>query len=267
MSLQEQQVKEYFSKSGTVSQWWDPEGEFHRYHFDKEMRIIDGALPIEPAWRVLDVGCGQGRYTIWFAKKGCRVTGVDISDEMLDLCRQNAEAANVVGSVELVLSDVMDLSQIEDEQYDIVSCMGTFVHIPDLESATKKMLRKLRPGGHFLFTFASSESLHGRLVNSYFSRASLQRLLGSERSISQVARPLNVRDTVIMLERCGLSQTRLFGIGLFFLFLRPEFRAKIFLRIIRRVNMAEEKLKPFYSNRGIARFCATIVGFGSRSGK
>jgi ubiquinone/menaquinone biosynthesis C-methylase UbiE len=230
------------------------------------MKIIDDVLQIDPAWRVLDVGCGQGRYTIWFAQKGCRVTGVDISAEMLDLCRQNAEEARVADRVKLVHSDVMDLSQIEDGQYDIVSCMGTFVHIPDLDTATKNMLSKLRTGGHFLFTFASSESLHGRLINTYFSRASLRRMLGSEGSVSQVARSLNVRDTIRMLERCGLSKTRVYGIGLLFLFLRPEFRDKILLRILRRLNMAEEKIKPYYSSREIARFCATIIGFASHSG-
>jgi ubiquinone/menaquinone biosynthesis C-methylase UbiE len=265
MAFQEQQVKEYFSKSGTVSQWWDPESNFHKYHFDTEKKIIEELLPIDPAWRVLDVGCGQGRYTIWFAQKGCSVTGVDISSEMLELCRKNAVSAEVADRVELVLSDVMDLSQIEDGQYDIVSCMGTFVHLTDLESATRKMLEKLRKNGHFLYTFASSESLHGRLVSSYFSRGRLKRLLGSERDFSQVARPLDIRDTVRMLERCGLVNTRLFGIGLLFLFLRPEFRDKLFLRIVRRVNIVEERIKPFYSGRWISRFCATIIGFSSFS--
>ena len=44
---------------------------------------------------VLDIGCGPGRFTVEFAKLSTDVTGIDISDKMLDYAVKNAEAANL----------------------------------------------------------------------------------------------------------------------------------------------------------------------------
>ena len=263
-TLREQEVKAYFSRDLTASQWWEPEGDRDRYHFSTEKRILEGELTFDPTWRVLDVGCGQGRYTIWFAQKGGRVTGVDISHEMLDLCRHNAEVAGVSDRVDLVLSDAEHLSQIENERFDVVSCMGTLVHLPDLARATTNMVRTLRPGGRFVFTFASADSLHGRLVSAYFSNQSFGKLLAGAESFTQVARPLPLDNTIEVLERAGLSAFRLFGIGLLFLFVRPELRDKAAVRLLRRLSIMEEQLKPYYSDRRLVRLSATVLGTGTR---
>jgi len=262
--LRQQDVKAYFSRDGTVSRWWNPEGERDRYHFSKEKRILERELTIDAATRVLDIGCGQGRYTIWFARKGSRVTGLDISREMLDLCRHNAEMAGVSDRVDLVLSDIEHLSQIEGEQFDVVSCMGTLVHLPDLAQATSNMVRTLRPGGHFLFTFASADSLHGRLLNAYFSHQMLGRLLARGMSFTQVARALRLDDMIDILERAGLSDFRLFGIGLLFLFVRPELRDWAAFRLLRCMSIMEEQLKPCYNARRLVRLSATVLGIGTR---
>lgn len=267
MKLRQEEVKAYFARNGTVSGWWDPEGDRHKYHFEKEMQILENDLKIDSTWRVLDVGCGQGRYSIWFAGKGCQVTAVDISKEMLNLCQQNAEAAGVSDRIDLLLADAEDLSQLEDGQYDVVSCMATFVHIPDLAKATIKMSRKLRPGGRFLFTFASADSLHGRVTQAYFCKPRLRKLLGEGDEISQVARPLVLDDTIKILERAGLSQIKVFGIGLLFLCVRPEFREKAMVRFLRCLSIIEERLKPYYTSRRLAKLSATILGIGTRDVK
>ncbi|KJR46631.1 Methyltransferase [Desulfosporosinus sp. I2] len=44
---------------------------------------------------VLDIGCGPGRFAVEFAKQSTDVTGIDISDKMLDYAVKNAEAANL----------------------------------------------------------------------------------------------------------------------------------------------------------------------------
>lgn len=44
---------------------------------------------------VLDIGCGPGRFAVEFAKKSTDVTGLDISDKMLDYARKNAEAEDL----------------------------------------------------------------------------------------------------------------------------------------------------------------------------
>jgi SAM-dependent methyltransferase len=263
-TLRPQEAKAYFSRDGTVSTWWDPEGDKDRYHFSKEKRILEGELTVDPAWRVLDVGCGQGRYTIWFAQQRCRVTGVDISPEMLELCRHNAEVAGVSDRVDLVLSDADNLSQTEDEGFDVVSCMGTLVHLPDLALAVGNMVKVLRPGGRFLFTLASADSLHGRLMSAYFSNQGLGQLLTRRRIFTQVARPLPLDEMIDILQRAGLSDFRLFGIGLLYVFLRPELSDRAAFRFLRRISIVEEQLKPWYTAPLLVRLSATVLGIGTR---
>jgi SAM-dependent methyltransferase len=195
------------------------------------------------------------------------VTGVDISQEMLSLCRRSAEEAGVSDRVDLVLADVESLSQLDQDQFDVVSCMGTFVHLPNLAQATTNMVARLRPGGRFLFSFASAESLHGRLVSAYFSHPRFRGLLGQGDVLTQVARPLVVGDTIEALESAGLSQIRLFGIGLLFLFVRPELWPRAEVRFLRRLSIVEERLKPYYSSPRLVRLCATVLGMGTRIDK
>lgn len=45
--------------------------------------------------RVLDAGCGYGFYSILLAKRGAMVTGIDISEKMIALAKNNAEKASV----------------------------------------------------------------------------------------------------------------------------------------------------------------------------
>lgn len=59
----------------------------------------------EPGDEVLDVGCGTGRVTEFLLKKGCRVCGVDISEQMLAGARKKLAQFASDGSLELVNHD------------------------------------------------------------------------------------------------------------------------------------------------------------------
>ena len=71
---------------------------------------------------VLDVGCGSGMYTIRIAREAARVTALDISDVMLDILREDAQARGL-NNIDYVRSDWMDFNS--DETFDIVFCSMT----------------------------------------------------------------------------------------------------------------------------------------------
>lgn len=99
---------------------------------------------------VLDVACGTGNVAITAARRGARVTGLDITPEMLDSARENAALAGVEG-VDWQHGDAADLPFAADAFDVTLSCVGhMFAQPPD--EAAEELLRVTRPGGRIAFT-------------------------------------------------------------------------------------------------------------------
>src|SRR5687768_16880564 len=109
------------------------------------------AQHLPPASKILDIGGGPGRYTIWLAERGHRVTLADLSPELLEIARREIVAAGVEGQVEAIVeADACDLSRWDDGTFDGVLALGPFYHLPepeDRERAAAEITRVLRPGG------------------------------------------------------------------------------------------------------------------------
>lgn len=69
-----------------------------------QVDFIERALALHPGQRVLDLGCGHGRHAIELARRGYRVTGVDLSESFLGVARADARAAGV--EVDFVHGDI-----------------------------------------------------------------------------------------------------------------------------------------------------------------
>ncbi|MFL5815136.1 MAG: class I SAM-dependent methyltransferase [Bdellovibrionia bacterium] len=98
--------------------------------------------------RVLDIGCGLGESSVYFAKKGALVTAVDISPGMLQVTNRLASRHGV--AVETVEASAMDLSQVSDGQYDFVYAANLLHHV-DIEAFLNQVQPKLKPGGSAVF--------------------------------------------------------------------------------------------------------------------
>jgi SAM-dependent methyltransferase len=96
--------------------------------------------------RVLDVACGTGNAAIPAAAKGGVVTGLDITPELLEDAKRNAEKYGV--EAEWVEGDAQDLP-FDDGSFDLVLSTFGCMFAPDHAKTAAEIVRVLRPGGRF----------------------------------------------------------------------------------------------------------------------
>ena len=109
--------------------------------------------------RVLDVACGTGVAALTAARVGARVTGLDLTPELLARARENAELANL--EVEWHEGDVEQLP-FRDASFDVVLSQYGHIFAPRPDVAVSEMLRVLKPGGTIAFSTWPPELLVGR---------------------------------------------------------------------------------------------------------
>ncbi|MEN6403842.1 MAG: class I SAM-dependent methyltransferase [Armatimonadia bacterium] len=98
--------------------------------------------------RVLDVGCGTGRYARRLAARGAMVTGIDPSPEMLATARAQAEAEGV--RVKFIEGGFGDLPH--GKQFDLIICNLVLCHIPEISGPISEMAMCLKPGGRLVIS-------------------------------------------------------------------------------------------------------------------
>ena len=103
--------------------------------------------------QVLDAMCGSGQTTSYLLARGASVTGLDISNEVIDTFQSRWAGANVVKR------SLLD-SGLPDNSFDCVAVVGGLHHIhPNVKAAVREIHRVLKPGGHFCFMEPHSGSL------------------------------------------------------------------------------------------------------------
>jgi SAM-dependent methyltransferase len=103
--------------------------------------------------QVLDAMCGSGQTTSFLLTRGANVTGLDISNEVVETFQSRWTKANVVNR------SLLD-SGLPDNSFDCVAVVGGLHHIhPNVKAAVREIHRVLKPGGHFCFMEPHSGSL------------------------------------------------------------------------------------------------------------
>lgn len=160
------------SRFGGYLKLWDSrfEGEDGEAAFTAFLRET-----IRPHHRVLDVGCGDGIYTLHMSALAEQVTGVDFSPAMIALARRHQQSAAIPNVTFRCCSTSQGPLPFPDQSFDLIfSRRGPTSHLADAR-------RLLRPGGLVagIHTGARDEII-GRLETAGFSVLRNQQFLGTE---------------------------------------------------------------------------------------
>ncbi|HPG41973.1 MAG TPA: methyltransferase domain-containing protein [bacterium] len=130
--------KQFNQQAGNFSKWSVTRNlEYMQAYFD--------FCHIKPEDKLLDVACGTGEFVLFCAPRINSATGVDISEGMIELAVQQAQAGNITNA-EFICRDIAVLP-CEDAAFSIVICKSAFHHISDLEPVLQEMIRCCQPGG------------------------------------------------------------------------------------------------------------------------
>ena len=115
---------------------------------------------IEAEDEVLDIGCGTGVVALTAARLGAKVTGIDLTPELITRAKENSALMKL--EVKWHEGDAEALP-FPDASFDFVVSQFGHMFAPRPEVVIKEMLRVLRPGGTIAFTTWPSELFVGRM--------------------------------------------------------------------------------------------------------
>ncbi|MFZ9388923.1 MAG: class I SAM-dependent methyltransferase [Chitinophagaceae bacterium] len=122
--------------------------------------------------KVIDIGCGSGRFIKYLKGRYNTITGVDPSDAIL-------VADELLGSdpaIDLVKASTDNLP-FPDDHFDFGYSLGVLHHIPDTEKALRDCVKKIKPGGYFLLYLYYNLENRSWITKLVFQISNLMRLV------------------------------------------------------------------------------------------
>ena len=98
--------------------------------------------------RVLDLGCGTGRYCVLLARRGAQVVGVDPSEGMLECARRKMTPVSLFE----VRQETIDKAGLPGRSFDLIISALTLGHLPELGPALAEAARLLKGGGRLVIS-------------------------------------------------------------------------------------------------------------------
>ena len=137
----------------------NPLGEFNRIANRPEFLLTCRMLDryIRPGDKILDIGGGPGRYSLYLAEKGCDVTLFDLSPENIKFAGEKSAELNL--TIKTITGDAREADKLTCEKFDNILLMGPMYHLleeNDRITAVNAALNLLKPNGIIFVSFINT---------------------------------------------------------------------------------------------------------------
>lgn len=145
-----------------MKQWYETLYENYGKKYDKESfaqgtlgecDFIEREINFNKGLKIIDVGCGTGRHSIELAKRGYSLTGIDLSETLLEKAREKAKESGV--RIDFLRHDARDLPFEKEFDAAIMMCEGGFPLMETDEmnfEILKNVSKSLKDNAKFIFT-------------------------------------------------------------------------------------------------------------------
>ncbi len=147
MSVNPEEIAKF---NALAADWWNPSGPMKPLHQLNPLRLqaIQKQLPLSQL-KILDIGCGGGLLSEAMAGCHAEVTGIDLSDQLIQVAEKHAEKQNL--NITYRLIDSASLALESPKYYDAITCMELLEHVPDPEQLIADCANLVKPGGMIFF--------------------------------------------------------------------------------------------------------------------
>lgn len=208
-------------------------------------RDLNDLVKRDDSLSVLDLGGGQGQMALWFAKQGCDVTLVDISDEMLQQANANASEKGL--SIKAVHASLQDYAEQCDKQFDIVLCHAVFEWLEQPEMAVPLLSNLCRENGFVsLMFFNQAGQILSNLVYGNFDY--IKNGMKVKKPVK--LNPQSALDNDEVLQWCqknGLVLTKKSGVRCFHDYLRDLSKQQSDYENILELELKYSEIEPYAS--------------------
>ena len=140
---------------------YDEEGRLLSRHGQVEylttMRYIEKCLKDISDLSILEVGVGTGRYSVTLAKKGLKVTAVELIEHNLEMLRSKLDDTEPITTIQ---GNALDLSMFSDNSFSLTMLLGPMYHLYTKKEklrALSEAVRVTKSGGHILVAYCMNE--------------------------------------------------------------------------------------------------------------
>jgi 2-polyprenyl-3-methyl-5-hydroxy-6-metoxy-1,4-benzoquinol methylase len=125
----------------------------------KELVDLLARKIVTPPSEVLDIACGTGNYSLYLAKLGFTVTGIDFSKKALEVAKKNAVEADI-DNIRYVLGDITEIERtLDNKTFDFMLDFSILHHIDDedIQSYAAQCTNLLKKNGKLLLVCYSEK--------------------------------------------------------------------------------------------------------------